>query len=119
MTTNTETLVNSTDTPIDSTTRETVTVEENQTLRHIMEQLWQDWANGQEPPTSIPGFPEITSIRSSSSQVPISEALFPPGYGPFYNCGVGPSTTRPQGMHSRILPLSQQLHRSIHSHNRL
>ena len=63
-----------------------------------MAQLWQAWANGQEPPMFIPGVLEITSIRSSSSQVPISEALFPPGYGPFYNCGVGPSTTRPQGM---------------------
>ncbi|KAK6796489.1 hypothetical protein RDI58_004190 [Solanum bulbocastanum] len=27
-----------------------------------MVQLWQAWANGQEPPTSILGFLEITSI---------------------------------------------------------
>ena len=104
MTTNTETMVNPSDTPIDSTTRETVTVEENQTLRHIMEQLWQDWANGQEPPTSIQFFPEITSIRFSSSQVPISEPFFPPGYGPFDNCGAGPSTTSSQGMTFRNTP---------------
>ena len=45
MTTNIETMVNLEDTPIDSTTREIVTVEENQTLRQIMEQLWQAWSN--------------------------------------------------------------------------
>ena len=105
MTTNTETMVNPSDTPIDSTTREKVTAEENRTLRHIMAQLWQARANGQEPPTSIPGFPEIISIRSSSSQVPISEPFFPPGYGQFDNCGVGPSTTRPQGMPLRNTPI--------------
>ena len=69
MKTNTEIMVNLADTPIDSTTREIVTVEKNQTLRHIMEQLWQNWANGQEPPKSILGFPEITSIRSSYSDL--------------------------------------------------
>ncbi|WMV45396.1 hypothetical protein MTR67_038781 [Solanum verrucosum] len=79
MTSNTETVVNPVDTPIDSTTRESTTVEKNRTLRHVMAQLWQAWANGQEPPTSIPGFLEITSIRSSSSQVPISDPFFPPG----------------------------------------
>ena len=94
----TETMVNPADTPIDSTTTETVTIKENQTLRHIMAQLWQAWANGQEPPTSIQFFPEITSIRFSSSQVPISEPFFPPGYGPFDNWGARPSTTCPQGM---------------------
>ena len=105
MTTNTETMVNPADTLIDSTIRETLIVEENRTLRHIMAQLWQDWANGKEPPTSIPCFPEITSIRSSFSQVPISEPFFPPGYGPFDNCGAGPSTTRPQGMPLRNTPI--------------
>ncbi|XP_015161970.1 uncharacterized protein [Solanum tuberosum] len=104
MTSNTETAVNPVDTPVDSTTRESATVEENRTLRNVMVQLWQAWANGQEPPTSIPGFPEITSIRSSSSQVPISDPFFPPGYGPFDNCGAGPSTTRPQGMPFRNNP---------------
>ncbi|KAH0635945.1 hypothetical protein KY290_038297 [Solanum tuberosum] len=62
------------------------------------------WANGQEPPTSIFGFPEITSIRSSSSQVTISDPFFPPGYGPFDNCGAVPSTTRPQGMQFKNKP---------------
>ncbi|KAK4708575.1 hypothetical protein R3W88_029500 [Solanum pinnatisectum] len=76
MTTNTETVVNPVDTPVDSTTSESTIVEENRTLRHVMAQF----------------------IRSSSSQVPISDPLFPPGYGPFDNYGVGPSTTRPQGM---------------------
>ena len=42
MTTDTETMVNPMDTPIDSTTRKKVTIEENWTLRHIMDQLWQD-----------------------------------------------------------------------------
>ncbi|KAG5572555.1 hypothetical protein H5410_062321 [Solanum commersonii] len=90
MTSNIETVVNPVDTPIDSTTRELATVEENRTLRHVMAQLWQAWANGQEPPTSI--------------LVPISNPLFPPGYGPFDNCGVEPSTTRPQGMPFRNNP---------------
>ena len=100
----TETMVNPADIQIDSTTRETFIVEENRTLRHIMAQLWQAWTNGQEPPTSIPGFPEITSIRSSSSHAPILEPFFPPGYGPFDNCGAEPSTTRPQGMSFRNTP---------------
>ena len=89
MITNAETMVNPADTPIDSTTREKVTVEENRMLRHIMAQLWKAWTNGQKPPTSIPGFPEITSIRSPSSQVPITEPFFPPVHGPFDNCGAG------------------------------
>ncbi|KAH0741090.1 hypothetical protein KY290_034133 [Solanum tuberosum] len=80
MTTNTKTVVNPVDTPVDITTRESTTVEENRTIRHVMAQLWQAWVNGQEPPMSIPGFLEITR------------------YGPFNNCGVGPSTTRPQIM---------------------
>ncbi|WMV24890.1 hypothetical protein MTR67_018275 [Solanum verrucosum] len=104
MTTNTETVVNSVDTPVDSTTRESAIVEENWTLRHVMAQFWQAWANGQEPPTSFPHFPEITSIQSSSSQVPISDPFFAPGYGPFDNCGDGPSKTPPQGMPFRNNP---------------
>ncbi|KAG5572599.1 hypothetical protein H5410_062365 [Solanum commersonii] len=104
MTSHTETVVNPVDTPVDPTTRELTTIEENRTLRHVMAQLWQAWANGQEPPTSIPGFPEITSIRSSSSQIPISDPFFPPGYGPFDNCGARPSTIRPQSMPFRNNP---------------
>ncbi|KAG5609911.1 hypothetical protein H5410_021192 [Solanum commersonii] len=105
MTTNTETPVSQVETPPELTTRESATVEENRTLRHVMAQLWQAWANGQEPPTSIPDFPEITSIRSSFSQVPISDPFFPPGYGPFDNYGVGPSATCPQTMPSRSNPV--------------
>ncbi|KAH0716931.1 hypothetical protein KY290_013501 [Solanum tuberosum] len=86
MTTNTETAVNQRDTPVYLTTRKLATVEENRTLRHVMAQLWQAWANGQEPLTFIPSFPEI--IR----------------YGPFDNCGAKPSTTCPQGMPFRINP---------------
>ncbi|KAG5606473.1 hypothetical protein H5410_027965 [Solanum commersonii] len=81
MITNVETVVNPLDTQVDLTTRESSIVEENRTLRHVMVQLWQAWANGQELPTSIPGFSEITSSRSSSSQVPISDHFFPPWYG--------------------------------------
>ncbi|KAH0693085.1 hypothetical protein KY285_020182 [Solanum tuberosum] len=91
MTTNTETVMNPKDTPVDSTTRESSTIEENQTLRHVMAQLWQAWANGQEPPMSIP--------------VPISDHFFPPGYGPFDNCRAGSSTTHPQGMPFRNNPI--------------
>ncbi|KAH0712126.1 hypothetical protein KY289_008085 [Solanum tuberosum] len=91
MTTNTETVVNPVDTPVDSMIREPTTVEENRTLRHVMAQLWQAWANGQEPLTFI--------------HVSISDPLFPPRYGPFDNCGVGPSTTRPQGMPFRNNPI--------------
>ncbi|WMV34385.1 hypothetical protein MTR67_027770, partial [Solanum verrucosum] len=70
MTSNTETVVNPVDTPVDPTTRESTTIEENRTLRHV----------------------------------PISNPFFPPGYGPFDNCGAGPSTTRPQGMPFRNNP---------------
>ncbi|KAH0669842.1 hypothetical protein KY285_023985 [Solanum tuberosum] len=61
MTTNIETAVNQVDTPVDLTTKESATVKENRTLRNVMAQLCQAWANGQEPPTSIPGFPQITT----------------------------------------------------------
>ncbi|KAK6789659.1 hypothetical protein RDI58_013459 [Solanum bulbocastanum] len=37
MTTNTKTVVSSVDTPVDSTTRESATIEENRTWRHVME----------------------------------------------------------------------------------
>ncbi|WMV44896.1 hypothetical protein MTR67_038281 [Solanum verrucosum] len=37
-------------------------------------------------------------------KVPISYPFFPPGYGPFDNCGAGPSTIRPQGMPFRNNP---------------
>ena len=46
MTTNTETMVNPVDIPIKSLTRELATIEENQTLRHVMAQFWEAWANG-------------------------------------------------------------------------
>ncbi|KAH0669898.1 hypothetical protein KY289_024391 [Solanum tuberosum] len=104
MLTNIETVVNPLDTQVDSTTRESAIVEENRTLRHVMAQLWQAWANGQEPPTSIPTFSEITSIRSSSSQVPISDPFFPQGMVHLIIVGAGPSTTHPQGMPFRNNP---------------
>ncbi|XP_015075991.1 uncharacterized protein LOC107020209 [Solanum pennellii] len=44
------------------------------------------------------------TIVSHLPKVPISEPFFPPGYGPFDNCGVGPSMTRPQGMPFRNNP---------------
>ncbi|KAG5591853.1 hypothetical protein H5410_042367 [Solanum commersonii] len=96
MTTNIEIVVKPVDTPVDSTTRELNTVEENWILRHVMTQLWQAWANGQEPLTFIPGF-----LRSLD---PISDLLFPPRYGPFDNYGAGPSTTHAHGMPFRNNP---------------
>ncbi|KAH0741196.1 hypothetical protein KY290_034239 [Solanum tuberosum] len=81
MTSNTETVLNPTDTLVESTTRESTTVEENWTLRHVK-----------------------AHFRSPCSQVPILDPFFPPGYGPFDNCGAGPSTTRPQGMPFRNNP---------------
>ncbi|KAG5620527.1 hypothetical protein H5410_005745 [Solanum commersonii] len=86
MTTNIETAKNQRDTPVYLTTRESATVKENRILRHVMAQLWQAWANGQEPLTFIPNFSEITR------------------YGPFDNCGDKPLTTCPQGMPFRINP---------------
>ncbi|KAH0635951.1 hypothetical protein KY285_035634 [Solanum tuberosum] len=83
MTTTIETVVNPMDTPVDSMLRASATVEENRTLRHVMASLGQ--------------WPRIKNVS-------ISDPFFPSGYGPFDNCGVVPSTTRPQGVPFRNNP---------------
>ncbi|KAG5620664.1 hypothetical protein H5410_005882, partial [Solanum commersonii] len=78
MPTNAETVVKPVDTPVDSMTRESATAEQNRTLRHVMAQLCK------------PG----TMVKNHQR------------YVPFDNCGVGPSTTHPQGMPFRNNPTS-------------
>ncbi|KAG5606304.1 hypothetical protein H5410_027796 [Solanum commersonii] len=68
MTTNIETAVNQVDSSVDLTTRDSPTVKENRTLRNVMAQLCQAWANSQEPLTSIPGFPKITKPSKTCPQ---------------------------------------------------
>ncbi|KAK4380049.1 hypothetical protein RND71_001911 [Anisodus tanguticus] len=71
-----------------------------------MAQLWQAWANDQEPRTSIPRFLDVTTIQFSSTQVLISDSFYPPGYGPFENYVnmASPSAAHLQGISSRVNP---------------
>ncbi|XP_070020305.1 uncharacterized protein [Nicotiana sylvestris] len=48
------------DSPISAIpTSESATAEENRILRLRMMEIWDAWSNGREPPTTIPGFPEL------------------------------------------------------------
>ncbi|XP_070009551.1 uncharacterized protein [Nicotiana sylvestris] len=42
--------------------------------------MWDAWANGKEPPSAIPGFPELFPRASRTSNIPISYPNTPLGY---------------------------------------
>ncbi|XP_070028923.1 uncharacterized protein [Nicotiana sylvestris] len=72
-------------------------------VRLIMEELYrlQDdmdaWSNGREPPSAIPGFPELFPRVGGASNIPISHPNTPLGYPTISAHFVGtPSEVRPQ-----------------------
>ncbi|XP_019241641.1 PREDICTED: uncharacterized protein LOC109221627 [Nicotiana attenuata] len=78
-------------------TSESATAEENRILRLRMMEIWDAWANGKEPPSAIPGFPELLPRASGTTNVPISYPNTPLGYPTISAHFVGtPSEARPQ-----------------------
>ncbi|XP_070010068.1 uncharacterized protein [Nicotiana sylvestris] len=61
-------------------TSESATAEENRALRLRMLEMWDAWSNGREPPSAIPGFPELIPRISGTSSVPINYPNTPLGY---------------------------------------
>ncbi|XP_070024789.1 uncharacterized protein [Nicotiana sylvestris] len=61
-------------------TSKSATAEENRALRLRMLEMWDAWSNGREPPSSIPGFPELLPRASGTSNIPISYLNTPLGY---------------------------------------
>nr|XP_016453774.1 PREDICTED: UDP-glycosyltransferase 73C6-like [Nicotiana tabacum] len=49
-------------------------------------EMCQAWANGQGPPFSIHGFPEFTSISTTTIPVSLSDQSYPPGLSLYPNC---------------------------------
>jgi len=61
-------------------TPESATAEENRILRLRMLEMLDDWNNGKEPPSVVPGFPQLFSRSSGTSNVPINYPATPFGY---------------------------------------
>ncbi|XP_070014216.1 uncharacterized protein [Nicotiana sylvestris] len=60
-------------------------------------EMWDAWANGKEPPSAIPGFPELFPRTSGSSNIPMSYPNTPLGYPTISAHYAGtPSESRPQ-----------------------
>ncbi|XP_070031667.1 uncharacterized protein [Nicotiana tomentosiformis] len=78
---------------------ESATTEENRRLRVLMLEMWDAWSNGKEPPSIIPGFPELLPRTSGISNVPIpvTNPFIPFGYPTISDNFTGmPSEVRPQ-----------------------
>ncbi|XP_059283641.1 uncharacterized protein LOC132037186 [Lycium ferocissimum] len=84
---------------------ESASAEEVRMLRQQMADMYQAWMNGQAPPSSIPGFPDVT--MSIPIETSTSDPLFPPGFGPHVNISntSGTSTVRPPNAPLRNNPL--------------
>jgi len=75
--------------------REFASLEENRLLKQQIAEMYQAWANGQAPPSSIPGLSDAN--HPSSTQAQVDDPLYPPGFGPYANVSsaAGTSTMRP------------------------
>ncbi|XP_070014125.1 uncharacterized protein [Nicotiana sylvestris] len=84
-------------------TSESAAAEENRILRLRVMEMWDAWANGREPPSAIPGFPEFFPRASGAFTVPISHPNTPLGHLtiPAYFVGT-PSEVRPQVLMSSV-----------------
>ncbi|XP_070025238.1 uncharacterized protein [Nicotiana sylvestris] len=64
-------------------------------------EMWDAWANGREPVSAIPGFPELFPRASGTSKIPISYPNTPLGYPTISAHFAGtPSEARPQVLSS-------------------
>ncbi|XP_070052628.1 uncharacterized protein [Nicotiana tomentosiformis] len=84
---------------------ESAATEENRRLRVRMLEMWDAWSNGKEPPSIIPGFPELLPWTSGISNVPIlvTNPFIPFGYPTISANFTGmPSEVRPQAPFSGL-----------------
>ncbi|XP_070010192.1 uncharacterized protein [Nicotiana sylvestris] len=78
-------------------TSESATAKESRALHLRVLEMWDALSNGREPPSAIPGFPEILPIASGNFNVPISYSNTPLGYPTISAHFTGtPSEVRPQ-----------------------
>ncbi|XP_060200128.1 uncharacterized protein LOC132628360 [Lycium barbarum] len=84
---------------------ESASREEVRMLRQQMADMYQAWMNGQAPPSSIPGFSDVT--MSIPIETPTSDPLFPLGFGQHVNISntSGTFTVRPSNAPLRNNPL--------------
>ncbi|XP_070010501.1 uncharacterized protein [Nicotiana sylvestris] len=76
---------------------ELAAAEENRFMRLRMMEMWDVWANRKEPPSAIPGFPELFPRESGTSNTPITYPKTPLGYPTISAHYAGtPSEARPQ-----------------------
>ncbi|XP_070042691.1 uncharacterized protein [Nicotiana tomentosiformis] len=66
--------------------QESTVVEENRVLKQQMTEMCQAWANGQGSPFSIHGFPEFTSILTTTIPVSLHDQSYPHGLSLYPNC---------------------------------
>ncbi|XP_070005002.1 uncharacterized protein [Nicotiana sylvestris] len=59
---------------------ESAAAEENRSLRRRMLEMWEALSNRREPPSAIPGFPELIPRTSGTSNIPINYPSTPFGY---------------------------------------
>ncbi|XP_019225653.1 PREDICTED: uncharacterized protein LOC109207226 [Nicotiana attenuata] len=65
--------------------------------------MWDAWSNGREPPSAIPGFPELLPRASGTSNIPINYSNTPLGYPTISAHFSGtPSEVRPQALISGV-----------------
>ncbi|XP_070031208.1 uncharacterized protein [Nicotiana tomentosiformis] len=83
--------------------QESTVVEENRVLKQQMTEMCQAWANGQGPPFSIHGFPEFTSILTTTIPVSLHDQSYPPGLSLYPNCM---TTARTSVARSQSVPLT-------------
>ncbi|XP_070014907.1 uncharacterized protein [Nicotiana sylvestris] len=84
---------------------ESATAEENRVLHCRIMEIWDAWSNGKEPPSAIPGFPELLPRSSGTTNVPIlvTNPFIPFGYPTMSANFTGmPSDVHPQ---APFLPL--------------
>nr|XP_016443025.1 PREDICTED: uncharacterized protein LOC107768415 [Nicotiana tabacum] len=77
---------------------ESATAEENMRLRCRMLEMWDAWSNGREPPSTIPGLPELIPRTGGTTNVPISVA------NPFMPSGFPTMSTNFTGMPYEVRP---------------
>ncbi|XP_019263160.1 PREDICTED: uncharacterized protein LOC109240926 [Nicotiana attenuata] len=84
---------------------EPAAAEENRRLRRHVLEMWDAWSNGREPPSAIPGFPELIPSMGGTTNVPIplTNPFIPFGYPTMLANFTGtPSEVRPQAPFSGI-----------------
>ncbi|XP_070022212.1 uncharacterized protein [Nicotiana sylvestris] len=77
-------------------TSESAAAEENRIMCLQVMEMWDTWENGREPPSPIPGFPELFPRSGGTSNVPISHPNTPLGHPTISAHFVGTPSETPQ-----------------------